>query len=57
MRMFDIISKKKYNESLSKEEIDYVLPMIDYEIDLLNTIINDISNLMYKYHRNVLKLN
>ena len=25
MRMFDIISKKKYNESLSKEEIDYVI--------------------------------
>ena len=25
MRMFDIISKKKYNESLSKEEIDYAL--------------------------------
>ena len=25
MRMFDIISKKKYGEVLSKEEIDYVI--------------------------------
>ena len=28
MRMFDIISKKKYNESLSKEEIDYACKIL-----------------------------
>ena len=31
MRMFDIISKKKYNESLSKEEIESKLSAIDYK--------------------------
>ena len=38
MRMFDIISKKKYNESLSKEEIDYVVEELKKIVEQLRAM-------------------